>query len=70
MAVRLSKHVAEDADIEEGSVVEISAEDTGIVIRVVYKPKEYSLKELVKGITPRNSHAAVEWGKPVGKEVW
>ncbi len=70
LAVRLSKHVAEDADIEEGSVVEVSAKDSGIVIRVVPKTKEYSLKELLKGVTPHNKHKEVDWGPPRGKEIW
>ena len=29
-----------------------------------------SLEEMLAGITPENLHAEVDWGAPVGKEVW
>ena len=28
------------------------------------------LGEMLAGITPENRHAPVDWGEPVGKEVW
>ncbi len=28
------------------------------------------LDELLAGITPENRHAPVDWGQPVGNEVW
>ena len=39
--------------------------------RIVIEPSagvEYDLDELVGGITPRNSHGEVNFGKPVGNE--
>ena len=70
LAVRLSKEVAENLDLEEGRVVEVSSRGKEIVIRPAVKPKTLSLNELVKDITPKNIHKAVEWGEPRGKEVW
>ena len=32
--------------------------------------RKYSLNELVSGITGKNRHREVDWGKPGGKEVW
>ena len=29
-----------------------------------------SLDDLVKGITPENIHGEIDWGEPVGKEIW
>jgi antitoxin MazE len=40
--------------------------------RIVIEPcdrVEYKLDELLAGITARNSHAEVSFGKPVGKEA-
>lgn len=40
--------------------------------RIVIEPSarvEYELGELVGGITRRNSHSEVSFGKPVGKEA-
>jgi antitoxin MazE len=36
---------------------------------VITKPAT-SLNELVDRITPTNQHSIVDWGKPVGREVW
>jgi antitoxin MazE len=69
LAVRLSKHVAESVDFEEGNLVEVTAKNNEVVIRAVPKT-EYSLKELLKGVTPRNNHTAVDWGASRGKEMW
>jgi antitoxin MazE len=70
LAVRLSKEVAESFSLDEGSVVSVVAKDNEIVIRRAENRKNVSLSELVKGITPKNIHKAVEWGAPRGKEVW
>ena len=32
--------------------------------------KELTLDDLIANITPENRHAAIEWGPPVGKEIW
>ena len=40
--------------------------------RIVIEPSEkieYDLNELLDGVTARNVHAEVTFGKPVGKEV-
>jgi antitoxin MazE len=40
--------------------------------RIVIESKnhvEYDLDELVSGITPRNQHREINFGKPVGKEL-
>jgi hypothetical protein len=34
------------------------------------KPREDDLDELIRRITPENIHDAVDWGAPLGKEVW
>lgn len=69
LAVRLSKHVAESVDFEEGNLVEVTVENNEVVIRAVPKT-EYSLKTLLKGVTLRNKHSAIDWGSPRGKEIW
>ena len=32
--------------------------------------RKYTLAELLEGVTPENVHAEVDFGRPVGKEVW
>ncbi len=32
--------------------------------------RKEKLKKLISQITPQNKHKEIEWGTPVGKEVW
>jgi antitoxin MazE len=49
--------------------VDVREESGRIVIEPVRR-KEYTLSELLKGITPENLHEEVDFGGPVGKEAW
>jgi antitoxin MazE len=68
LAVRIPKAFAEEAGLDENSNVDISVEGKTITIRPARK--KYTLDELLKGITPENRHELVDWGPPVGKEIW
>jgi antitoxin MazE len=68
IGVRIPKDLAKKAGIGVDSTVEIDEADDGIIIKPAGK-REYSLKELVKGITPQNRHSGVDFGRPVGKEL-
>jgi antitoxin MazE len=67
-AVRLPKKVLEQAAIQEGDELEVRVEDGRIALQPA-APK-LTLRELVARITPRNLHDELDWGKPVGREVW
>ncbi len=60
IGVRIPRALAKRAGIGVESTVEIDGSDEGIIIKSVGK-KEYSLKELVKGITPRNRHHEIDF---------
>jgi antitoxin MazE len=68
LAVRLPRSVAAEVNVEDGDAVDVTVHEGAIVIRP--RPKRYSIDELVEGITPKNRHGEVDWGKRVGKEVW
>jgi antitoxin MazE len=68
IGVRIPKAFAKRAGISVDSAVEIDEAEDGIVIKPVGK-KEYTLKELVKGITRQNRHDEADFGHPVGKEI-
>lgn len=68
IGVRIPRALAKRAGIGVESTVEIDEADEGIIIKPVGK-KEYSLKELVKGITHRNRHHEIDLGNPAGKEL-
>ena len=68
-AIRIPKDMALELGLDFGSQVELIAEEGQIRIVPAKRPK-YTLEELVAQITPENRHEEIDWGPPVGKEVW
>lgn len=68
-AVRLPASVMQATQLELDEVVEVREDQGRIVIERV-RPKKYELSELIKGITNKNRHQAIDSGPPVGEEVW
>jgi antitoxin MazE len=69
--LRLAKQVLEETHISIGDPVDVSTRDGVIVIAPIKRIRgRLSLRELVSRI-PRNYRPQeVEWGEPVGSEVW
>jgi antitoxin MazE len=69
LAVRIPSSVVQDLGLSENSSVQIFS--NGIIATIQPKKrKKINLDELVAAITPDNIHKEVNWGRPVGKEVW
>lgn len=68
LAVRIPKGLAQEANLKEGSGVEVSV-SRGKIILVPVAPK-YTLEQLTSGITKKNRHDEESWGGPQGSEVW
>jgi len=70
-AVRIPKNLVQDLKLNQGADMEIKYHNQSLVIKSK-KQKEYSLKELIKGITPKSRHKVVFEGQDVGKEktIW
>jgi antitoxin MazE len=69
LAVRLPRRIVETARLREGDPLNVSVGKDGAVVMRPARRK-YCLEELVSGITPRNRHNEIDWGEPVGKELW
>lgn len=69
LAVRIPQHLAKEIELVAGGEVEIVAIDGNLVIKPK-RQKQYSLDELIAGITPTNRHAEIDTGMSVGEEVW
>jgi len=69
LGLRIPKSFAEEVQVAEGTIVDLSLEDGRLVIRVTSQP-EYTLEELLGGITENNLHSEVASGEPVGGEEW
>jgi antitoxin MazE len=69
LGVRIPKAIAEEAGLREGTHVEIDVENGAVTMRRT-KP-QYTLDELLEGLTPDMVHS--EWGdvEDVGRErIW
>ena len=69
--LRIGKQVLEDARISIGDEVDVSVRDGVIMVSPVKRVRgKYSLRKLVSRIPEEYSAEEVDWGAPVGKEVW
>ena len=68
-AVRIPVSVMQAASLDLNDVVEVREEAGRIVIEPLRK-KTYELDKLLKGITSKNQHDAIDFGPAVGKEGW
>jgi len=69
LAVRIPKPLAEDAEVKEGTVLNLAVSEGKVVATPVEKKKQ-SLKQLLAKITRKNLHAEVDCGSSVGREIW
>lgn len=68
-ALRLPVALLREADMAPEQKVSVTVADGRIVIAPCERVA-YDLDTLLDGITPRNRHAALDTGAPVGKEAW
>ena len=66
-AVRIPKYLVQGIKLAQGSEIEIKYYNQSLVIKPK-KQKEYALKVLVRGITPKNRHKIIFDGPDMGKE--
>ncbi len=68
LGVRIPKVLAREAGLDEGTDVEVKVSGRNLVLAPAHP--QYTLDELVAGITPENRHGETDWGLPAGKEGW
>ncbi len=68
-SVRIPRQLMKAARLQIDETVDVREESGRIVIEPVRR-KEYSLADLLKGITRKNLHRELDFGPPVGREVW
>ena len=69
--LRINRSILEDAQIEVGDEVDVSVQEGKIVVSPGKKTRgRYDLKDLVARIPEDYQPAELDWGEPVGKEVW
>jgi antitoxin MazE len=74
LALRIPKAFAQEIGASVGKAANMEVRAGKLVVEIA-KPKRrrrrrYTLEQLIDGITPENRHRELEWGPPVGNEVW
>lgn len=70
LAVRIPQVVAKELNFTPGTEVELELEDGDLRVKLKSHRPKYTLAELVAGITEDNVHEEIDFGPPVGREVW
>ena len=69
LGMRISKDLADSLDFRSGTEVKLVRERRGLLVKPVRRQRQ-TLDELLAQIKPETLHDELDWGKPVGKEVW
>jgi antitoxin MazE len=69
LGLRIPRSFAAEAQVEEGSMVDLSVENGSLLVRPL-RARKYTLSALLKKVKPRNLHGEVATGEPAGREAW
>jgi antitoxin MazE len=69
LAVRIPKYVVEALELHANDTVECSVQDGKLVFEPVQTLPELSLEELLAEVTVP-PEGEIDWGQPMGNEVW
>lgn len=70
LALRVPKQLAEQNRWKAGDQLEVTQQEDGFAVRKVRKVKKYDLEELLEGMERYPREDVVDFGEPVGREVW
>ena len=70
LAVRIPKPLAEDAEVKEGTVLNLAVSEGKVVATPVQNNKKLSLRQLLARVNRKNLHAEVDSGRSVGHKIW
>ncbi len=69
--IRLSKELLSDVEINVGDAVDVAVRDGALVVTPVRRVRGgHDLRELVRRIPKDYKPEELDWGYPVGREVW
>lgn len=69
LSVTIPWTIAEALKLIPGSEVQLEIVNNEIVLKPQERT-EYTLEELLEGVTPELIHGELDWGSPVGNEEW
>jgi antitoxin MazE len=69
LTVRIPKPLADDAEVKEGTVLNLAVFE-GKLIAAPVQGKKLSLKQLLAKVNKKNLREEVDFGSRVGREAW
>jgi len=69
LGLRIPKSFAAEAQVEEGTTVDMSVQNGRLLLRPL-RARKYTLNALLKRVSRKNLHTEVATGKVVGRENW
>lgn len=69
LAIRIPQAVIQDLGLSSDSQLQLTSNGKSVTLKPK-ATKKLDLEELLEGVTPENVHPEVDWGAPVGKEIW
>lgn len=68
--IRLPKYILEAINWNGNEEIEIKTEDGKIIIEKSTQNERKNIKELFADFDGEYQPTVIDWGKPVGKEIW
>ena len=68
LGIRIPKNITENLGLQEGSGISVFEKDGLIILEK--KDNILDLKKVMKNYKPETYHQEIDWGKPVGRELW
>lgn len=69
-AIRIPKNLLDFLKWNENDKLELSTENNELKIKKIEVKKRKNIKELFEGYEGAYKTETIEWGEPVGKEIW
>ncbi|SHN72316.1 AbrB/MazE/SpoVT family DNA-binding domain-containing protein [Desulfovibrio litoralis] len=71
LGFRIPRGVADSLNFKVGDILELNPADGGLLIKKAEPAgKHYALADILDSFTPADAHAAIDFGKPQGEEIW
>lgn len=69
LALRIPKPLAKDAEVTEGTVLNLAVSE-GKVVATPVEQKKLSLREVLAKVNKKHLHGEVDFARSAGREIW
>ena len=71
LGFRIPRGVADSLGVQAGDMLELTPSEGGLLVKKAQPTgKRYALADILDSFPPADAHAAIDFGKPQGEEIW